>query len=360
MRGNFGKGGVVGLGGGSGLRVPLRAEDVTLAEVLKAAGYVTGITGKWGLGEPETTGLPTRQGFDEWFGYLNQRRAHSYYPDFLWQGDEKVLLEGNLDGGRQTYSHDLFTDFALDFIEQHKDGPFFLYLPYTIPHTRLEVPDLAPYADRDWEEAEKAYAAMVTRMDRDVGRVLALLEALSIDEQTIVFFCSDNGAASRWDGRFDSSGPLRGRKRDLYEGGLRTPMIVRYPGRVRAGATSDLAWYFPDVLPTLADLARADIPPGLDGVSIVPTLLGKTQDDLHERVMYWEFYERGFQQAVRWKNWKGVRPAPEAAWEVYDLATDEGEKHNVAAQHPDVVAALAEFARQSHVASPHWPVAETQ
>lgn len=247
------------LGGGSG-RVPLKANDVTVAEVLKEAGYVTGITGKWGLGEPGTTGTPNKQGFDEWFGYLNQRRAHTYYPDFIWHNEQKYPLPGNQGGKKEQYTHDLFTDFALKFIDEHAapdgDEPFFLYLAYTIPHSKYEIPSTDPYSDRDWNQDEKVHAAMVTRMDRDIGRITSLLKEREIDKQTIVFFCSDNGAARRWEGRFDSSGELRGRKRDLYEGGIRTPMIVRWPGQVPAGRVDHEAiWYFPDVLPTLADLA---------------------------------------------------------------------------------------------------------
>jgi arylsulfatase A-like enzyme len=179
VRGNFGRGGVQGLGGGSG-RVPLKAEDVTVAEILKQAGYVTGITGKWGLGEPSTDGTPNKQGFDEWFGYLNQRRAHTYYPDFIWHNEENYPLPSNQGGKQEQYTHDLFTDFALKFIDEHADPagdkPFFLYLAYTIPHSKYEIPSTDPYSDRDWEQDEKVHAAMVTRMDHDVGRIMALVQ----------------------------------------------------------------------------------------------------------------------------------------------------------------------------------------
>jgi arylsulfatase A-like enzyme len=245
VRGNFGKqGGVRGLGGGKG-RVPLLAEDVTVAEVLKAAGYHTGMTGKWGLGEPNTSGEPNSQGFDEWFGYLNQRRAHTYYPDFIWKNREKYPLPGNTGGKKTQYTHDLCAAFALDFIKRNHAKPFFLYLPYCIPHSKLEIPDLGPYADdTKFGKAETTYAAMITRMDTDIGKMMALLKALKIDDNTIVFFCSDNGAASRYDGKLNSSGPLRGRKRDMYEGGLRVPMIVRWPGRIKAGTVSGTPWTF--------------------------------------------------------------------------------------------------------------------
>ncbi len=354
VRGNFGIGGVKGLGGGDG-RVPLAADDTTVAEVLKSVGYVTGMTGKWGLGEPNTSGEPLKQGFDEWFGYLNQRRAHSYYPDYLWHQDERVVLEGNANGGRTTYSHDLMASFVLEFIQKHKDTPFFLYVPFTIPHDRFEVPELGEYAQfEDWAEEERNYAAMVSRMDRDIGRMLELLDSLGLSDDTIIFFCSDNGATRRWEGRFDSSGSLRGRKRDMYEGGIRTPMIVKYPNKIAAGAVDDTPWYFADVLPTLADLAGANTPENIDGISVLPTLLGQDQD-LAERVMYWEFYERNFQQAIRMGNWKGVKLSPAAGWELYDLSTDESETNDLADEYPEIAAEMASIALQNHVESSSWP-----
>jgi arylsulfatase A-like enzyme len=354
VRGNFGKGGVVGLGGGKG-RVPLKTEDVTIAECLKQAGYVTGMAGKWGLGEPDTSGEPNRQGFDQWFGYLNQRRAHTYYPTFIWRNQEKVMLNGNQDGKQPQYTHDMFTEFALDFIRDHQAGPFFLYLPYCIPHSNYEIPSTAPYTDQPWKKDEKVHAAMITRMDGDVGRILNLLDALNLEDDTIVFFCSDNGAAERWDGRFDSSGTLRGRKRDLYEGGIRTPMIVRWPGKVKAGSASDLAWYFPDVLPTLADIADTKAPEKIDGVSVLPTLLGQPQD-LSERRLYWEFFERGFQQAMRWHHWKVIRQEPGAPLELYDLRNDPGETTNIAAHHPAVIDSFEAYLKVARTESEDWPV----
>ncbi|MFP6677607.1 MAG: sulfatase-like hydrolase/transferase, partial [Pirellulaceae bacterium] len=218
VRGNFGTGGVQGLGGGKG-RVPLRKQDVTVAEILKQAGYVTGMTGKWGLGEPNTSGQPNSQGFDEWFGYLNQRRAHTYYPTYIWRNRQRVDLDGNRDGKQTQYTHDMFVNFALEFIRENQARPFFLYVPFCIPHSRYEIPSTDPYSEMPWTENEKVHAAMVTRMDSDVGRMMALLEKLEIDQHTLVFFCSDNGAANRWKRRFDSSGSLRGKKRDMYEGG---------------------------------------------------------------------------------------------------------------------------------------------
>jgi arylsulfatase A-like enzyme len=357
VRGNFGKGGVPGLGGGKG-RVPLRDEDVTVAELLRSAGYTTGMTGKWGLGEPNTTGTPNKQGFDEWFGYLNQRRAHTYYPDFIWLNDAKYLLPGNTEGKREQYTHDLFTAFALEFIEKHAGGnrPFFLYLPYTVPHAKYEIPSTDPYSDEEWKPDEKVHAAMITRMDLHIGRIVALLKNKKIADDTIVFFCSDNGAANRWEGRFDSSGMLRGRKRDMYEGGIRTPMIVRWPGKVPAGRTNDVPWYFADVLPTLADLVDVPSPANIDGVSVLPTILGKDQPELLARPLYWEFFEKGFQQAARRGKWKAIRKKRGEPIELYDLSTDIREQQNIAAEHPHVVRQFDLFLSEARSESENWPL----
>jgi len=358
VRGNFGKaGGVLVLGSGSPQRrVPLKPEDVTVAEVLKKAGYTTAITGKWGLGEPGTTGIPNRQGFDEWFGYLNQRTAHSYYPPYLWHNEQKVILEGNKNGQKKQYSHDLITEFALDFIRRHEDEPFFLYLPYTIPHAKYEIPGTVPYADKPWPKDAKVHAAMITRMDRDIGLIMALLKSLKIDQKTIVFFCSDNGAAKRWQGLFDSSGPLRGQKGTMYEGGLRTPMIVRFPAKVGANKLNTTAvCYFADVLPTLADLAGAKPPANIDGISILPTLLGRKQNTT-DRFLYWEFPSGGFKQAVRWKNFKAVRLAPDKPLELYDLDKDLAEQNNIAESNPDVVAKIQAYLKTARTDSPNWPI----
>jgi arylsulfatase A-like enzyme len=356
VRGNTSKvAGVEGLGGGGG-RVPLEADDVTVAEVLKVAGYATGLAGKWGLGEPGTTGLPNAQGFDEWVGFLNQRRAHTYYPDYIWNNQHKVVLPGNAEGEKGDYIQDLFAIFSLGFIKKYQAQPFFLYLPYTLPHARLEIPELGMYADKPWKDAEKAYAAMITRLDSDVGRILDLLSELDLDEKTVVFFCSDNGAADRWEGRFDSSGQLRGRKRDPYDGGLRVPMVVRWPGKVKAGGVSDAVWGFADVLPTLAEIGGA-MPAGaadLDGVSILPTLLGGEQSGLDDRFMYWESFEGGFQQASRWNDWKAVR-RNRGKLELYDLAKDPGEKHDVAAANPQVVKRFEEYLKGARTESTGWP-----
>ena len=353
VRGNSG---IVG-GVGSQRRVPLQERDFTVAELLKKAGYVTGMTGKWGLGEPETAGVPNRQGFDEWFGYLNQKNAHSYYPPYLWKNEEKFILEGNQNGGRKQYSHDLMTDFALDFVGRHKAGPFFLYLPYTIPHAKYEIPSTEPYTGESWPEDAKVHAAMITRLDGDVGRIMALLKDLDIDGNTLVFFCSDNGAAKRWEGIFDSSGPLRGRKRDMYEGGIRTPMIARWPGKVAAGKVNELAvWYFADFLPTMADLVGIEPPDNIDGISVLPSILGKKQRT-DDRFLYWEFFERGFKQAVRWRNYKAIRHGVGKPIELYDLTKDPAETTNIADQSPKIVGIFEDYLKTARTESENWPVA---
>ncbi|MGK7396801.1 MAG: arylsulfatase [Candidatus Cyclobacteriaceae bacterium M3_2C_046] len=350
VRGNFAKvGGVPPQG-----RLPLMAEDTTVAEVLKQAGYINGITGKWGLGEPGSSGIPTRQGFDQWLGYLNQRNAHSYYPEYLWRNQDSLVLEGNLNGQRQVYTHELFTDFALNFIQENKDTTFFLYLPYTIPHDALEVPDQDPYQLREWTEQQKTYAAMVTRMDKDVGMILSLLKELNIDDNTVTFFCSDNGAARRWEDLFNSSGQLKGNKRDMYEGGIRTPMIVRYPGKIKPRLDQNTVWYFADVLPTLADFAGVNPPRNIDGISLYPILM-EEEVRLPERFLYWEFYERGFQQAVRWKNWKAVKLSSQADWELYDLSIDISENNDLSGMHPEVLAVIEAYVEIHREDSPHWP-----
>ena len=355
VRDNFG---IVG-GVGDQNRVPLEPEDTTVAEVLKAAGYTTGITGKWGLGEPDTTGIPTRKGFDEWFGYLNQRNAHTYYPPYLWHNENKVILEGNRNGQQQDYSHDMVVQFALDFIRAQKDGPFFLYLPWTLPHGRYEIPDVGPWADKPWTEDEKVYAAMVTRIDTQVGRIWDLLRDLAIEDNTLLFFGSDHGAARRWEGRFDSCGPFRGNKGQMYEGGMRTPMVVHWPGHVPAGAVSDQLWYYADFLPTVADLIDVAPPDPVDGLSILPTLLGKEQD-LSGRFLYWERFGGGFKQAVRWDNWKAVRPPSprllDEPLELYNLAEDPGETRNIADQHPQIIARIETHMKTTRTDSPNWPI----
>jgi arylsulfatase A-like enzyme len=338
-------------------------EDVTIAEVLRQHGYATGGVGKWAMGDTGNTGHPNRNGFDFWMGYLNQSDAHNYYPTHLWRNGETVPLEGNVLSEhpdargrvaveRVTYSHDVMTDAALDFIRAHAHEPFLLHVHWTIPHANneggyvtgdgMEVPDYGIYEDRPWPSIEKGHAAMITRMDRDVGRLVALLEELNIERHTVVFFTSDNGPHAEGGhdhAFFDSNGPLRGYKRDLYEGGIRVPMIVRWPGRIAAGSTTDHPSAFWDYLPTAVALAGAEAPAGLDGISYVPTLLGEAQPQ-HE-YLFWTF-GRGERArvAVRFGKWKAVRNGIADPVELYDLSLDIGEASDVAAENPDVVARL--------------------
>jgi arylsulfatase A-like enzyme len=348
--------------------VPLRPEDVTVAEVLKKAGYATGQFGKWGLGEPDTTGIPNRKGFDEYFGYLNQTHAHDSYPQYLWRNQEKVQIPANADGRKGAYSNDLFTQEALKFVRRNKDKPFFLYLTYTIPHANnelgaktgngMEVPSDQPYTDKPWPQVEKNFAATITRMDTDIGKLMSLLKELGIDQDTAVLFSSDNGPHKEGghDPKFFfSSGPLRGTKRDLYEGGIRVPMLVRWPGKVQAGTVSDQVWAFWDFLPTAAEIVGTEPPPGLDGISMLPALLGQPQKP-HE-FLYWEFHEGGSKQAVRMGDWKAVRLAPAAPLALYDLKTDVGEGRNVAGEHPDVVARIEDYLKTARTESTRWPLA---
>lgn len=349
----------------TGGRVPLRADDVTIAEVLKGPewrdgfddtrGYATAIFGKWGLGEPGSTGLPNDHGFDEWFGFLNQQHAHGHYPSYLWRNKTKEMLKGNLDGGRREYASDLFLREALYFIERHLYEPFFLYFTPTVPHARFEVPSLGPYAGEAWPEEAKAYAAMVTRLDSYVGRIMSKLKEAGLDENTVVFFTSDNGGVFDFK-PFGTMGPLRGRKGDLYEGGIRIPMIVRWPGRIKPGGTSDYPWSFCDVLPTLCELAGTrGVPRNVDGISIAPVLFGKRLDP--DRPLYWESPTgSGLHQAVRMGRWKGVRLGLDAPLELYDLSTDVGESKNLAAAHPEIVARMEEFLRDCRSDSPEYPV----
>jgi arylsulfatase A-like enzyme len=357
--------------------VPLRPEDVTVAQLFKDGGYATGLVGKWGLGEPNTTGIPNRKGFDYFFGYLNQVHAHNYYPDYLWRNQEKVVIEGNeVKGGvatkRAQYGPDLLTKEALAFVDRNRDKPFFLYLAYTTPHANdergakegdgMEVPDDAPYSGEKWPQVEKNYAAMVTRLDADVGKLMKHLKDLDLDDKTIVFFSSDNGPHKEGGQDptfFDSSGPLRGIKRDLTEGGIREPMIVLWPGKVKAETETDQVGAFWDFLPTAADLAGLKAPAGLDGVSLAPTLLGTGRQEQHE-FLYWEFHERGFQQAVRMGDWKAIRLKVGKPLELYDLKGDIGETHNVAADHADVVAKIEDYLKTARTESADFPIRDNK
>ncbi|HOQ32104.1 MAG TPA: arylsulfatase [Candidatus Hydrogenedens sp.] len=353
--------------------VSLAPEDVTMAEVLKSQGYVTGLVGKWGLGEAETSGIPTLQGFDEFYGYLNQVHAHNYYPDFLWRGTKKEKIEGNIisevPGVCSTctqYSHDLLTKEAIDFIQRNKSKNFFLYLSLTIPHANnelgnakgngMEVPNDEPYSDRPWPQIQKNHAAMITRLDDTVGRVLDLLNELGLDEKTVILFSSDNGPHKEGGADpefFKSSGPFKGYKRALYEGGIRVSFIVRWKGKVASGAKCDVPCAFWDVLPTFAELSGAKVPQGIDGVSMVPLIFGNETSSFKNRPLYWEFYEQGFKQALRIENWKLVNIYGNAP-ELYDLSNDKGENNNLASSYPDKCNELLSLLKGLRIPSQDW------
>jgi arylsulfatase A len=357
----------------------LRAEDRTVAMMLKAAGYRTALVGKWGLGESESPGRPDRQGFEYSFGYLSQTHAHRQFTDHLYRNGQRVEVSQN------EYSNDLFTRETISFIEKNDNRPFFIYLNYTVPHAELRAPDesIAPFRGRFPEKAfvnaaadarlsgpdepslgyrsqptpHAAFAGMITRMDRDVGQIVELLRARGLDRRTLVIFTSDNGPHQEGGADpefFKSSGGLRGIKRDLYEGGIRVPMIANWPGNIAPGTTTMFAAAHWDWFPTLAELAGVKPPPGLDGTSLVRTLQGKPQP-AHE-FMYWEFHERGFQQAARMGNWKAVRLAKDQPLELYNLADDPTEFTNVASKHPDVVAQIETYLKTARTDSPNWPV----
>ena len=362
----------------------LLPDEISVAEMLKAAGYHTGLIGKWGLAEEGLPGVPQKKGFDEFVGYLSNTEAHDYYPEYLWryspaqpgrpEFDGKIQIAENTGGRKGKYIPDLCTQAALNFIKINKPDqfngyrPFFLCLNYTIPHANneegrrtsngMQVPTDAPYSSEPWPQVEKNKAAMIARMDADIGKVLAKLKELKIDDDTVVLFSSDNGphAESGVDPKFfQSAGPFRGHKRDLTEGGIRVPLIVRWPARIKGGQVSDALSAFWDFFPTAADLAQSKPPLGLDGISLLPLLIGETQTNRHDS-LYWEFHERGFQQAVRAGDWKGIRPQVGEKIELYDLKSDPGENRNVAEQNPQMVAKLEELLKKSRTDSDRWPM----
>lgn len=348
-------------GGGT----PLRAGEQTVASVLKTVGYATGGFGKWGCGGRGSTGVPEQHGFDVFFGYYDQVHAHSYYPPYLVRNSEEVPLPDNRGGSDgKTYSHYVIMEEGFKFIRTHKDEPFFCYLPITPPHGIFDIPDedLAwqLYKDKPWPESARRYAAMVSMVDRQVGDILALLKSLNLDEHTIVFFCGDNGGADYFRDKEHARGfhganldpatgkEFRGHKGNLYEGGLRIPMIVRWPGRIKPGRVSDLLWYFPDVLPTAAEIAGATPPKDIDGLSIIPELIGADaagRVQSKHKYLYWEI---GQQTAVRMGSWKAIRLQSKGKWELYDLSKDIGEQTNLAGVHPDILATLTAFAEEAH------------
>lgn len=370
--------------GNAGAKNPLaqalRAEDVTVARVLKDAGYATALIGKWGLGDQGEAecGLPRKQGFDHFFGYLNQQHAHNHFPDFLWHNEQRIRLPnkihpiGTTGAGYATeallFADDLFADAALRYVGLHQDQPFFLYWSMVIPHANNErrgalkdgahVPDYGPYALRDWPDPDKGHAAMITRLDSYVGRLLERLRQLGLAENTLVIFTSDNGPHNESNHdltRFQPSGPFSGIKRSLTDGGIRVPAIAWWPGRVPAGATSDHVGYFGDWFATAAELAQATPPPDLDSLSLAPTLLGRSGQQTHE-FLYWEFHERGFTQAALYQGrWKGIRKGQGGSpLAVYDLHRDPAEKTDVAAEQAEIAGRLAAYLDTARSPSPDW------
>lgn len=359
----------------------LRHSDRTVASVLQQAGYRTALIGKWGLGDvgAAETGLPRRQGFDEFFGFLNQQHAHNHFPSFLWKDEEKVTLKNDLVPAGETgagystnqaeFADDLFAAEALRFVRNNRDQPFFLYWSLVTPHANNErtrslgngasVPDFGPYADRDWPEQDKGHAAMISRLDGHVGRLLDELRDLKIDRKTLVIFTSDNGPhnESRHDlKRFQPSGPFSGIKRSLTDGGIRVPMIAWWPGQIFAGSTSPHVSYFGDLMATASELAGVSTPDGLDSLSLVPVFKRDTNNVKTHEFLYWEFHEGGFRQAALYQGrWKGIRGGgPDAPVRLYDLQSDPAEQTDVASKESDIAALVSDYLKNARSDSPDW------
>lgn len=365
----------------------LRKSDLTVAEALKSAGYTTALVGKWGLANEGEEGVPTKKGFDHFFGYLNQTHAHNPYPPFLLRGEKRVALRNvkhpacpetqwktgaGWAGEKRDFAPDLLADEAFKWVEAHHKQPFFLYWSLITPHANneatrgtgngQEVPELGPFADKPWPAPDKAHAATIARLDADMGRLFALLKRLKIDNNTLVLFTSDNGhhrEGANNPALFGASGPFRGLKRDLYDGGIRVPTIVRWPGQVAPGTQSSHVSSFADLFPTLTTLIEAPLPPKTDGISFLPTLLGKRGQQAH-KTLYWEFHEGGFSQAVvldaRWKALRTKRL--DAPVELYDLTNDPGETRNLAQSTPALVQRAKDLFRTERTDLPEWPITE--
>ena len=351
----------------------------TIGQVMKKAGYKTAQFGKLEAGIPMAKGKMTEHGWDYWFGFKETDEAQQYYPLELWKNDEKITFEENKNedvrrqgivGNKGVYSEDLFVGEILNYIKANKDGPFFVYFPTQIPHGRaprdgdeMQVPDIGPYADREWTHLEKLYAAALTRLDTDIGRIVQALKDNGIEKNTVLFFTSDNGDENsyyKYTDRFHAMGPLKAKKRFLYEGGIRVPMIAQWPGTIKPGV-SDLPAAGWDFMATFADLARGQVPPHTDGISLVPTLIGQDSRQAQREYLYWE-YHYGKQQAVRMGRYKGVRiGGTKEPIEIYDLLTDIGEKTNIASSHPELVKridAIMESARKDSEFTRFWPLPE--
>lgn len=358
----------------------LKEGDVTVADVLKKAGYKTALIGKWGLGNvgEAESGLPRKHGFDYFYGYLSQHHAHNHFPDYLWRNESKeplsnIIVPVGEDGaGYATeaihYADDLFTDDALKFVTENKSTPFFLYWSMVIPHANNErakllgdgahVPDYGPYTDKDWPKQDKGQAAMISRLDSYVGRMVEHLKTLGLAENTLVIFTSDNGPhnESKHDlTRFDPAGPYTGIKRSLTDGGIRVPFIAWWPGKVKPGASEHIG-YFPDWLPTAAELAQTDAPANTDGISLVPVLTGKADAQKKHEFLYWEFHESGFKQAALYQGrWKGIRSGgPDAPVQLFDQQNDVAEQTNVAAKYPDIADKIGAYLKTARTPLPDW------
>ncbi|WP_414661094.1 arylsulfatase [Horticoccus sp. 23ND18S-11] len=359
----------------------LQQGDVTVARVLKDAGYATGLVGKWGLGENDQPGEPRRQGFDYFYGYLSQTHAHNHYPSFLWRNGEKVPLPNDLvqvgptpgagySTKRLVYGGDLFAAEAQAFVERNQAKPFFLFYSVVTPHANNErsrelgegneVPDQGIYAGKPWPESMKNHAAMITRLDRDVGALFAQLKRLGLDERTLVLFSSDNGPHKEGGPNYDpvfftASGPLQGIKRSMTDGGIRVPFIARWPGKIKGGTVSNHVGYFGDLMATWSEVGGAKAPGALDSVSLAPTLLGRGPQAKHPH-LYWEFYEQGVSQALLIDGrWKAIRLKTLAApVQLFDVANDIGERTDVAAKNPAIVARAVELMKTARVDNEHW------
>ena len=372
IRDNMQVGGQEGwtLGSTIGGQYPLTEGTFTVARLFQKAGYATGAFGKWGLGRVGTTGDPQKQGFDHFFGYICQRQAHTYYPNHLWQDGKILRIEENKDGAERVYSHDLIAEEALKFLRANQDRPFFLYVPFTIPHVSLQVPEdsLAQYQDLEPDppydggrgyvphpRPRACYAGMVSRMDKDVGRITALLKELGLEDNTLVIFSSDNGptnAGGSEAGFFGGAGAFHGLKGSAWEGGIRIPFIARWPGRIKPGSQSDHIAAFWDFLPTCAELLGEQPPQGIDGISLLPTLLGRPGQKKHD-YLYWEL---NGQQGVRMGDCKAVRLKPNQKIQLFDLKTDIGEKDDIADRHPDVVARMQDILTNGRTESDVFPL----
>ena len=346
---------------------PLPAGTFTVAKLLQDAGYATAVTGKWGMGMFDTSGSPFKMGFDRFYGYNCQRHAHSYFPTYLYDNDKRVELPGNdgnkrVDGKGPVYAQQLIADQALKWVRGHKDKPFFLFYAITLPHGAFQIDDQGIYRDKPWSEQQKNYAAMVTRLDSDVGRLLDLLVELGIDRNTLVMFSGDNGSSfapnSEIGELFDQTmgGKLRGFKRSMYEGALRQAAFAWWPGTVPAGRVTDEPWAFWDYLPTVAELSGTPLPEGVktDGHSLASFLKGGPAPK--REYFYWELHEGNPIQAVRWGDWKAVRNGPSKPIELYDLKADPGETRNLAKEKPELVSKAEGLMKSARVDDPAWPL----